>query len=203
MANDQTMTKRSQQQRTSATVATLLESAMRLFGERGYAATALEDIAADCGLTIGAIYHHFGNKKALFGAVNDAAEQRIIEAGNSICDDDPARLMRERWRAFLALCDDPGFRRIVLIDSPHILGRNRWADSEVTTRVDADMKSDDHRQRLALRILRGAMTEAALALAESDNAESARALIDAIIERILAATADQMDTKPSSLREEQ
>jgi len=191
-------TKGRQAQRTSATIATLLESATRLFGERGYAATSLDDIAEDCGLTIGAIYHHFGNKKALFSAVNEAAEQRIIDAGQHIDDADPARLMHKRWRAFLALCNEPGFRRIVLIDSPHILGRDRWSVSDVTALVGAMPPSaDQSRQHLALRILRGAMAEAALALAEADNNETSRILIDDIVEQILAVTAAQIHSNPS------
>ena len=35
-------------------------------GEKGYADTSLEAIAADCGLTIRPIYHYFGNEKDLF-----------------------------------------------------------------------------------------------------------------------------------------
>jgi len=188
-----------QQQRTHATVATLLASATRLFGERGYAATALEDIALDCGLTIGAIYHHFGNKKALFAAVNEAVEQRIIDCGRDIDDTDPGQLMQSRWRAFLALCDDPGFRRIVLIDSPHILGRDRWADSEVTTQVGqvAGPDRDDLKRTLALRILRGAMAEAALALAEADNDTATRRHIDALVDSILTGVTAHLHSNPS------
>jgi len=190
-----------QQQRTRATVSTLLSSATRLFGERGYADTSLEDIAEDCGLTIGAIYHHFGNKKALFGAVNEAVERRIIDAGEAISDEDPGQMMQNRWRAFLALCDDPGFRRIVLVDSPHILGRDRWSSSEVTTRVAHSSltaaASNDPRHALTLRILRGAMAEAALALAEADNCESTRAQIDEIIGRILSGVSAHLHSNPS------
>ena len=47
----------------------LLESALRVFSEKGYAATRLSDIAVAAGVTRGAIYHHFGNKKELFIAL--------------------------------------------------------------------------------------------------------------------------------------
>lgn len=47
----------------------LLESALRVFSEKGYAATRLSDIAAAAHVTRGAIYHHFGNKKELFIAL--------------------------------------------------------------------------------------------------------------------------------------
>ncbi len=47
----------------------LLESALRVFSEKGYAATRLSDIAIAADVTRGAIYHHFGNKKELFIAL--------------------------------------------------------------------------------------------------------------------------------------
>src|SRR5687768_11146080 len=111
---EKSMASGKQQQRTESTIGLLLESATRLFGERGYAGTSLEDIALDCGLTIGAIYHHFGNKKALFSAVNEAAEQRIIDAGKDIAAAHPGHHLLNQWQVFMTLCDEPGFRRIVL-----------------------------------------------------------------------------------------
>ena len=47
----------------------LLKSALHVFGEKGFAATRLEDIAEAANVTRGAIYHHFGNKKELFIAL--------------------------------------------------------------------------------------------------------------------------------------
>ena len=72
--------RKTQAQRREESSKAVLESATRLFGEHGYADTSLEQIAEDCGLTIRPIYHYFGNKKALFAAVNDAMEARILEA---------------------------------------------------------------------------------------------------------------------------
>lgn len=192
------MTAKGRQQRAQATAGDLLASATRLFGERGYADTTLDDIALDCGLTIGAIYHHFGNKKALFAAVNEAAEQRILDQPRPSAADsiDPARDLYRGWRTFLDLCEDPGFRRIVLVDSPNILGRDRWATSSVSRDMEAGA---NHDQELTLRILRGAMAEAALALAEHNNREQTRQLIDAIVGTLLGAVADRFggdDTAP-------
>lgn len=47
----------------------LMESALRVFSEKGYAATRLSEIAVAANVTRGAIYHHFGNKKELFIAL--------------------------------------------------------------------------------------------------------------------------------------
>src|SRR5436305_10775760 len=41
----------------------------RLFGERGYAGTKLDDVAYACGITKPALYRHFDSKKALYLAL--------------------------------------------------------------------------------------------------------------------------------------
>lgn len=43
----------------------LLEAALRIFAERGYANTRLEEVAATVGVTKGTIYHYFETKEAL------------------------------------------------------------------------------------------------------------------------------------------
>lgn len=44
----------------------LLTAGLKVFGQRGYSATRLEDIAIEANVTRGAIYHHFGGKDELF-----------------------------------------------------------------------------------------------------------------------------------------
>jgi AcrR family transcriptional regulator len=187
---------RSQQERTEATTQGLLQSATRLFGERGYADTSLEDIARDCDLTIGAIYHHFGNKKNLFAAVNEAAEQRIIDACNKVREADPLMAMKKRWKALLTLSNEAGFRRIVLIDSPNILGRDRWVNSEVSkhARALADATSRDWLElQIGLRLMRGLSAEAIHAIAEADNAPATRKVVDRIVNRLYEVLLDEFD----------
>lgn len=196
---------RSQQQRTEETIQTLLQSATRLFGERGYADTSLDDIAHDSGLTIGAIYHHFGNKKNLFAAVNEAAEHRIIEVCDKVHDADPLRAMKKRWKALLTLSNEEGFRRIVLIDSPNILGRDRWESSEVSkhARALADTTSGDVAElQLALRLMRGLSAEAIQAIAEAGNAPATRKTVDRIVNRFYEVLIDELDIDSTSLNGE-
>ncbi|MDB5824745.1 MAG: TetR/AcrR family transcriptional regulator [Herminiimonas sp.] len=47
----------------------LLDAALDLFVERGYAATRLEDVAAQAGVSKGTLYLYFANKEDLFKAV--------------------------------------------------------------------------------------------------------------------------------------
>ncbi len=171
--------RKTQAQRREASSRAVLESALRLFGEKGYADTSLEDIAADCGLTIRPIYHYFGNKKALFAAVTERMEQRIIDSMGAGDDAPPGERIRENWRAYLELCDDPAFRQIVLLDSPNILGKERWASSLVSRNARSMLEGEsgpgtDFRSALVSRVLMGAFAEAAVMVAEAEDLGTAK-----------------------------
>jgi AcrR family transcriptional regulator len=57
------------QKRSAETLNRLLIAAEAAFSERGFAAARLTDIAADAGVTVGAVYARFRDKEALFEAV--------------------------------------------------------------------------------------------------------------------------------------
>ena len=58
----------------------ILDTAEALFAERGFAGTAVRDIAAAVGLTAASLYNHFAGKEALYAAVlergHPAADRR-------------------------------------------------------------------------------------------------------------------------------
>ena len=178
----QTKPRRTQAERRTQSRQAVLDSACRLFGEKGYADTSLEDISADCGLTIRPIYHYFGNKKALFSAVVEHMSVRILDTFVVDVPEDPVYALRKSWRGFLDLCDDPGFRRIVLIDSPNIMGRQLWDQSPVYQRASElvgaaqPSRGAAKKFRFALmnRVMMGAMAEAALMVAEADDIPMAK-----------------------------
>jgi len=110
------------QARSQATRAQLLAAARTLFGSRGYADTATDDVVRAAGVTRGALYHHFANKKALFRAVFEQIKQEQSEA---ICS---ALLSDDPWQALLAACQtmidlnlDPAVQQIVLRDARAVL----------------------------------------------------------------------------------
>ena len=184
--------RRTQAERRAETRAAVLESACRLFGSKGYADTSLDEIAAGSGVTIRPIYHYFGNKVQLFAAVNDVMEERIVASLRANAAGAPKQPVVSAWRAFLRLCEDSEFRRIVLIDSPNILGRERWAESPVTRTAAAlllDYRGDMDRRSAEIvgRMLIGALSEAALAIAESDDPAAAGRAAAAIVKRVAAA----------------
>jgi Transcriptional regulator len=57
------------EKKMAATRKKLIEVARRTFAEYGYADTSMDKLTAEAGLTRGALYHHFGDKKGLFAAV--------------------------------------------------------------------------------------------------------------------------------------
>lgn len=77
----------------------LLEAALTVFSEKGYAATTLEDIAKEAETTRGAIYWHFKNKADLYNALfkeisvqsGNIVAQAISEGGS--CRETLARIM--------------------------------------------------------------------------------------------------------------
>ena len=184
--------RKTQAERRAETRQQVLDSACRLFGRNGYANTSLEEIASDCGLTTRPVYHYFGNKLALFQAVNDVMVSRILAIQHEPRSGDKASRFMAIWEAFLDLCDDPGFRQVVLIDSPTILGRERWKKSPVTARAESllinqqEGEKDHYRQKLLSRMTIAAMAEAALMIADAEDIQLAKQEAKEVVNSILA-----------------
>lgn len=86
----------------------LLAEAQRLFRERGYAATSLEQIAEAAEVTKGAIYGHFASKEDLLLSAIEAG--RATTPGYVAKLNDRSRPVRERLAEFsrAVSVDDPG-----------------------------------------------------------------------------------------------
>jgi len=120
----------SQAERTEATRAALLEAARALFAERGFAATAAEEVVRRAGVTRGAMYHHFRDKKALFRAVHEQIEEEMVVAiGQRITGmTDPLEMLVAGLDTFLDRCLDPEVARITLDEAPSVLGWLEWRE---------------------------------------------------------------------------
>lgn len=75
--------RRSQEERSATSRASLIESAIRHMRERGIAATNMTEIAADANLTRGAIQHHFSSRAELILAAVSELDERISKAFGS------------------------------------------------------------------------------------------------------------------------
>jgi AcrR family transcriptional regulator len=104
--------------------AKLLMAARKAFAEKGFAAASMDELTASVGLTRGALYHNFGDKKGLLAAVvaqmdGERAQQAKAEAVDA--GDDWEKLLAEGV-AYIKMALDPEVRRIVLLDGPAFLG---------------------------------------------------------------------------------
>ena len=63
----------------AATQAALRAAGRTLFGQLGYEATSLGALCAAAGVTTGALYHHFGDKKGLFAAVAEELDAGLVQ----------------------------------------------------------------------------------------------------------------------------
>ncbi|SES26587.1 TetR/AcrR family transcriptional regulator [Rhizobium sp. NFR03] len=169
--------------------AKLIAAGRRAFADKGYAAASMDELTAEVGLTRGALYHNFGDKKGLLAAVVDqidgemAARAQAVGAGMA---DDWAGLLAE-GTAYIEMSLDPDVQRIVLLDGPAVLGDpSKWPSQDsclqVTRRTlerlmaTGVVKPVD--AEAAARLLSGAALNAALWVAASDDA--ARVLPKAI-----------------------
>ena len=188
-------TKAEQTQRTRAA---LITAGRRLFAERGFAATSTEQLVSAAGVTRGALYHHFRDKRDLFEAVYEDVERSLVEqvAAELGGAATPMDFLRRGADAFLDACMDPAVQRIALLEGPTVLGWERWREIDqayglgmVQTAVRAAM--DDGAiapgpvEPLA-HILFGGLVEAAMLLAAAANPSRARADIG----RAMAAVLD-------------
>lgn len=57
--------------------ARLVEAALAAFGQHGFSAVAVGDLAAEAQVTTGALYHHFGSKAGLYALVRTELERRV------------------------------------------------------------------------------------------------------------------------------
>lgn len=106
------------------TRATLLATARKVFSERGYADTSMDDLTAQASLTRGALYHHFGDKKGLLAAVVEQIDAEMDERLQVISDtaEDAWDGFRRRCRAYLEMALEPEIQRVVLRDARAVLG---------------------------------------------------------------------------------
>ena len=191
--------RRTQGERSSATREALRAAARRLWGERGYADVGTPEIAREAGVTRGAMYHQFADKTALFVAVLEDVEQRVLDelaaavvaAGATT----PATVLRVALDAWLAVCVDPEVRQVVLLDGPSVLGWKRFR--ELTQRytlgmtegllqaaVDAGELPPQPLRPLA-HVLIGALDEGAMVIAEAADRDRARVEVREVLLRLL------------------
>lgn len=102
----------------AATRAAVLDAALRVFSRKGYAATRLEEVAEEAGVTRGAVYWHFKGKADLYTALVQERAGKLValheEALSPASRRAPlAALERLLVRSLEYLHEDPEFRAVM------------------------------------------------------------------------------------------
>ena len=158
----------------------LIAAARKAFAEKGYAAASMDELTAEVGLTRGALYHNFGDKRGLLAAVVSQMDGEMAERAQEI-----AARADNLWEgllvegvAYIEAALDPDVQRIVLLDGPAFLGDpSQWPSQNSCLQAS--------RQKIALlieqgvlkpvdpeaaaRLLNGAALNAALWIAASED----------------------------------
>ncbi|MBP2620642.1 TetR/AcrR family transcriptional regulator [Streptococcus panodentis] len=110
------------------TIRKILKLARKKFSNKGYTDTSLEEIVEELGMTRGALYHHFKNKKALFLAVLEEVQSELgqhVEA-SALKVSDTWQQLTEGCLAFVLFANRKENRRILLTDGPNVVEWEEW-----------------------------------------------------------------------------
>ena len=166
-----------QAERRAATTEAILKAGRRLFGERGFAATTIDDIADAAQVAKGAVYHHFATKDAVFEAVFDSVSRDLVADIERTTRSEPDVLaaMVAGTQHYFAACAKGSTCQIILRDGPAVLGWERWREIDaehfggkfpraLAAAMDGGLIARQPIEPLS-RLLLGAVTEAAVACA--------------------------------------
>jgi AcrR family transcriptional regulator len=189
-----------QAERREKTRTAIVKAARRIFGERGFAAATIDDIAASAHVAKGAVYHHFSTKETLFEAVFELVSLELVSELDRIAraENDPLTAMAAGTQGYFAACSKGATGQIILRDGPAVLGWERWREIDakhfggkfpraLAAAMDAGVIARQPIEPLA-RLLLGAVTEAAVAVSGgpdisrtgADYARAFRSLLDAL-----------------------
>lgn len=179
------------------TRAKLIAAARQAFGTIGYAEASMDDFTASAGLTRGALYHHFGDKKGLLQAVIAEIDAEMAARVNEVASKAPTR-----WQHFVDECTtyiemalEPEIQRIMFRDGPAVLG-----DPALWPNASACVGSmTDHLTALqgegvvvpgvdpetAARLINGASSQAAQRIANSNDPEATSKTVVAAFKQLL------------------
>ena len=168
-------------EKVEETKARLVAAARQAFATQGYATASMDDLTAEAGLTRGALYHNFGDKKGLLQAVIDQIDAEMLvhmrKAGEGL---PPWDAFVAEGVAYIEMSLEPEIQRIMLLDGPAVLGDpSRWPNQTACLRTTTQMIQtliDDEivkpmNAEAAAHLVNGAALNAALWVAAADEPE--------------------------------
>lgn len=180
----------------------LIAAARRAFADKGFADASMDALTAEAGLTRGALYHNFGDKRGLFAAVVDQIDTEMAEKAKvrGAAAGTGWDVLLAEGAAYIEMALDPEVQRIVLLDGPAVLGDpSRWPSQNSCLQVtrqaietlmgEGVLKPVD--AEAAARLISGAALNAAMWIAASNEPETVlpkaqqafRLLVDGLLAR--------------------
>jgi AcrR family transcriptional regulator len=187
--------RRSNADRSSSTRKRVLEAAKTLFITKGYAATGTPEIVAQAGVTRGALYHHFEDKRALYLALVEAESAAVAAEIEGAGSGTPIAMLHTGASAYLRAMQREGRTRLLLIEAPAVLGFEtvdaidaRHGRRTLLEGLQAVMPPSPGLSLIAVvNVLSAAFDRAAIAIAAggdfSDYDTALRRLIDGLVAR--------------------
>jgi AcrR family transcriptional regulator len=98
----------------------LLDVAKALFAEKGFEATAIEEVASRANVSKPVVYEHFGGKEGMYAVVVDREMRTLLDRlTGSLSGEHPRILVEQAALALLGYIeDDPAGFRILVRESP-------------------------------------------------------------------------------------
>lgn len=179
------------------TRAKLITAARNAFGTIGYAEASMDDFTASAGLTRGALYHHFGDKKGLLEAVIAEIDGEMAVRINEIASKAPTRWQRfvDECTTYIEMALEPEIQRIMFRDGPAVLGDPaQWPNANacvgsmtdhLTSLQDEGVVVPGVDPETAARLINGASSQAAQRIANSNDPEATSKTVVAAFKQLL------------------
>jgi AcrR family transcriptional regulator len=188
----------------------LIEAGRKAFAAQGYAAASMDELTAAAGLTRGALYHSFGDKKGLLAAVVHQIDSTMAHKAQEIGarKSDPWEALLAEGAAYIEMALDHEVQRIVLLDGPAVLGDpSQWPSQDgclQSTKRTVKRLIDERRLRpvdpeAAARLLNGAALNAALWVAASDNPTKTFPRVIEVFNAMAAGLLNSLSAKDETL----
>jgi AcrR family transcriptional regulator len=189
-------------QRTEATRRELIAGARGLFLREGYAATSPNDIAVACGMTKGALYHHFRSKTEVLEAVVRLVQRELRTAvlAKASTAGDPWDQIEAGCTAYLqSLAATPGLHHLLYADATAALGWQRWRQideqywsRDLRTALTRALGEGSEKIEPAAIIIQGTLTHIAAGPARPgpDGLTPAASIIRLLIAALRVTTSD-------------
>ena len=190
------------------TRAKLIAAARQAFGTTGYAEASMDDFTASAGLTRGALYHHFGDKKGLLQAVIAEIDGEMAVRINEIASKAPTRWQRfvDECTTYIEMALEPEIQRIMFRDGPAVLGDPaQWPNANACVGSMTDHLTALQGEGIvvpgvdpetAARLINGASSQAAQRIANSHDPEATSKTVVAAFQQLLEGLLKKQDRQP-------